>query len=173
MIHATMRLNHIRFDQRGFRRDLERAIISLMHGAMREWLRAALTENNPGYFPVWSGMAKSSFKPLADYLEVPLEVTPVEGAPDRRAEGESLGRQSNFLTISRNQYGAYSYNFTWTTEVPHFEFLEFAPHPNVASAPWESTKAGARAAQAYLDAYTERRIPQIGDYLITSNSGVV
>ncbi len=165
MLRNRSKFKNIHFEERGFRRDLERSIVSLMHGSMREWLRGALTQNDPGYFPVWSGMAKSSFLPLAEYLGLDFSVTPKERAPDRRSEGRAMGRQGDFLTIARNQYGAYKYQFNWETEVPHFIFLEMNPHPFVRSAPWHSMRAGNRAAQAYLDANTLRRIPQIMDYV--------
>lgn len=171
MLVARSKLNLIRFNDRRFRQDLERAITSIIYGSMREFVRGCLTQARPGYFPVWSGMAKSSLLPLAEFLEIPFSVTPKQNAPDRRAEGYALGRQGNFLIVRRNQYGAYSYEFKWTTEVPHFEFLEFEAHPHVPSAPWYAIKAGNRLAQAYIDSHMNR-IPNINNYIIQQENTV-
>ena len=70
--------------------------------------------------PVWSGMALASIKPLARAVRFGLVVTPREGAPDRRAQGESLGGQHPLETDSVAGTANMDFSFNWATDVEHF-----------------------------------------------------
>lgn len=83
----------------------------LLEGAV-EWVRTV-----SAIVPNWSGMSRASLKPIADLVGVPLFVTTVPGAPDRRLLGAARG------SAQLNTTG-FKYSFEWRSRVFHFVYNE-------------------------------------------------
>lgn len=93
-------------------KELDGRCQSIVRSGAVEWVRTVAA-----IVPNWSGMSRASLKPIADLVGVPLFVTVVPGAPDRRAEGESQG-EAKFETDKN------IYVFEWRSTVFHFVYNE-------------------------------------------------
>lgn len=137
---------------------LDRVMGQIIREAAREWLRAILTSVN-GSFPVLTGAAKSTLKPLGRFLRVAVPVTPQPDKNGRwRGDRRSLGEaSSSFEIIDRN----FEYSFTWSTDLLHYYLNEFFDIATVSSSPWHSLEAGERAFLDYVDKALATRVPDI------------
>ena len=131
--------------------------------------------------PVWSGMALASLRPLARAVRFALPIVPVDGAPDRRALGESLGGSISSLAPGANMFSSGAdmvFSFEWKTLVKHFNINEqmnvntlrnpktgkrlyHLKHPG----PWHAIPAAQEAAQEEIDKRISK-CPKPTDYSV-------
>ena len=127
--------------------------------------------------PVWSGMALASIKPLARAVRFGLVVTPREGAPDRRALGESLGNthplEINQISGTADMY----FSFNWSSNVLHFNIHDqrdmVLKNPKAGrtmtnkriSPAWRAVEKAQEAAEAVIDDGMAS-VPKPTDYMV-------
>jgi hypothetical protein len=127
------------FQDQRFTKRRDKMIGQCFREAIRQWLRAVLV-GVAGDFPVWTGEAMSSLKPLARYLRVKTKrITPVKRrkdgrpVPDRRTEGE---RKQRFrMRDDKSHAGSFLYSFFWRSDVLHFFINEYFS-TQIKHTPW-------------------------------------
>jgi len=127
--------------------------------------------------PVWSGMALASLKPLARAVRFGLLITPREGAPDRRALGESMGNQH---PLEVNQIGGTAnmeFAFNWATDVEHFNIHDqrnsilkdpkagYTMTGRRVKPAWHAVDKAQQAAEAVIDEGMAN-VPKDTDYMV-------
>ncbi len=161
MLKFKSKLNTVKLDQAAYTKTLDKQLGIIIREAAREWLRAVITfAPSRGGFPVWSGMAKSTLKPLGRFLRVAVPVTPEEGAPDRRSMGEE---DSSFEISDTNG----KYTFAWSNTVFHYYLHEFGlvARNTEPKGPWQSIKHGERAMIRYVEQALVKKLPKVGKYI--------
>ncbi len=98
----------IKFDTRKFLDALDKEANAILVEGIRAWLDTIVS-----IVPNWSGMSLASLQELGDKVGITVNAFPVSGAPNRVAEGRSLGP----TTIKR---GPNIYSFEWRTKVLQF-----------------------------------------------------
>ncbi len=120
-----------------------------------------MVEGVAGEFPVYTGMAKSSLKPLARYLDYPgvIDVTPV-AEPYANEEfgywqdpetGEEMGEPApgtQFLDTDSNIHGIFRVRFNWEIAIGHFEENDIYNVPRISNTPWGMVAA---ASEVFLE----------------------
>lgn len=109
----------IELDLPRFRKDLSKELQEVLAQSAFAWLNAATS-----VVPVWSGAARSTFKPLADRISFQLAISPKSTAPDRRSEGESEGTGDFDIDVPNGKFF-----FTYSTTLAHLIFNEFNANP--------------------------------------------
>lgn len=173
MIQMDMAVVLIDVDLSGYIKTLDANMGRLIRGAARTFLVTLLhhiegaPHVNNDTFPVQTGRAKGSIRPLARTLlkaGVPLgasfNITPAAGKPDRSAQGEALGRAT--LQDDKNRPSSdYVYYFQWITNVRYFKINEEQHVPGIkSSTPWRAVEAAEAAARAYIDDNIAKAIPK-------------
>lgn len=111
----TGTLRTIVIDKTRFKRELDEELQEILAKSAFAWFNVAIS-----IIPVWSGAAKSTFKPLADTLGFQLSVSPKITAPDRRSLGESQGEGDFDIVPEKGRYF-----FKYSTSLDHLIFNEF------------------------------------------------
>ena len=166
MLNAKFRTDGFKFPTKEGRLKYEEELTKIARNAARVWLRAALHAVD-GTFPVKSGMARASFTSLADYLnslpgnKVAFDksagidyMAVIPGVKDI-TQGRLQSKLSKFITILRNQYGAFRYTFNWWTNVEHFIRNETDPNAKaifhlIHDTPWNVLSTASDAVSEYL-----------------------
>jgi len=176
MLRFTGGLSQFVFDERRFNRDTQRRLTKLAKEAIRDWLFAVLNaiDNAPhtdgDSFPIQTGEAKGSFKPLARLLNqsqisVSLPITPAPGRPNYISRGASQGQ-----VVFQANAGDFHIIFEFSSDVEHFLINEYNLNtrfgPNASVTPWNSFAAGGQAFEDYIHENVERFFPDINDYII-------
>lgn len=130
----------------------------IIRQAAREWLRAVLKSVPArGGFPVVTGGAISTLKPLGRLLRVAVNNTPRPDTHGRfRGDRRALGENSQQFEIDAS---GPEYAFSWSTDLLHYYINEF--YGFVPNAPWDTMSAGRDAFIAYVDKALKTRIPNI------------
>lgn len=161
----------ITFKVKRFSKKLDRTLGICFRKALRAWLRAILV-SVAGSFPVWSGQAKSTLKPLGRTLKVAVPVRPLKRRPngrpipDRRIEGE----KSSYFSIrdDKSHPGTFIYTFYWRTKTLHYLFNEIE-QTFIKNTPWHTLVAGQEAFRtALLECIKDRLGFDEGDIRITT-----
>lgn len=187
MLISKFKLNQLRFNRKKFGNEIELAGNMALASAA-----AAFVIKADERLPVFTGMAKSSLRPLADRVGIDLDTTPVAAAKrkddmyktsegnlialDRQAEGEALS--SHVLFAPRNQYGPLAFIFEFSTDVPHWagpdpislEYDEDDKNNRKAEEqPWKAMETGFEEFEATFQNEFERVYTRVasGDYLRT------
>lgn len=162
MIRAKASVAKIRVDRQGNVKRIDAETREHFHAMLAAFLRAVIPQ-----VPVWSGMARASLKPLAQFLTnragftVSVPITPDPDAHSHikagqnEAAGEALGsfkfvRSEGLLAIEMG------------TDVPHYSYLDFnqSSRPLRHPTPWKSFEAGREAALEYRE-YVKKHLPRI------------
>jgi hypothetical protein len=152
----------LKYDMAAHRKTLDAALQVQMRQAARAWLREVIL-----HVPVWTGMAKSSLKPLGRFLRVAIPITPHPRAVPTKHKNMALGEQQQEFGFENS--GAL-YSFSWTTDVLHYQLNEFhtSSLPLIHPTPWRSTHFGALAFQRYVADILPKRIPNAADFIRSS-----
>lgn len=173
MLQFTGALGRFEFQEQRWNREVQRKLKKLAKEAAREWLYGVLNSivNAPhtdgDSFPIQTGEAKGSFKPLARLLNqsrisVDLPISPNTGRPNRISQGAAQGYAA--FTASA---GEFHIMFEFSTDVEHFMINEYNFSPNVVSStPWNSFAAGADAFVDYVENNVENFFPDINNYVV-------
>lgn len=182
MIKFNFKLNKIQVNRGAFSKTLNHNLEVLCHNAARQFLKGVVP-----LVPVWSGMAKASLMPLASVLHVALSVSPrAEYAtmsatgkmhkrtpPDRTSEGMASSN-SDFFYIDEQ---AHKFEFRWKSSVYHFNVNDqIDPRPfgirlTHQPIPWHAVEAGRRLANLELKYRSKGIIPNLADFVYTTNVG--
>lgn len=139
---------------REYKITVDKKLGRIIRGAARAWLQAVITAvpARDG-FPVVTGAAISTLKPLSRYLGRPaVNNTPRAGTDGRyRGDRRDLGTShQTFKIVDDNSVGRkFIYSFEWSTDLYHYVLNEtkgYIPH-----APWNTMEAGESAFLAYLE----------------------
>lgn len=95
----------LNLDQSALLDALDKKLTEILVKGTTEWVRTVAA-----IIPNWSGQSRASLKPIADLVGVPIFTSVVDGAPDRRAEGEAKGFGK---LISESGV----YTFAWRSDV--------------------------------------------------------
>lgn len=153
---------NLKYDINKHRKVLDEDLQIQMRQAARAWLRATFT-----HVPMWTGMARSSLKPLGRYLRVAIPIEPNPKARPSPSKNIALGERQQEFEFDAN---GYNYGFYWSTHVLHYQHNEFHPSniPLLNPTPWESTLYGQNAWDNYVANVLPNRIPKVTDFLHTS-----
>lgn len=175
MLSNTATFRKFRFDGKGFRREYRDQLYQLFIDACQAWVEAVLTAVN-GSFPVWTGMAKASLVPLAEYLQVEsmepfsldLSITPHPDSDWHQQHGQNItaGLAANKFKITQlgSKDNPTGFNFYYTNLVPHYELNESNAIATVPSSPWYTFPAGQAAFEEYIRDNYDRYVPVMTDY---------
>lgn len=179
MLSNTATFRKFKFDGKGFRREYSEQLYQLFIDACQAWVEAVLTAVN-GSFPVWTGMAKASLVPLAEYLQVEsvepfsldLSISPKPGSEWHQQNGQNIAaglaankfKITRLVTPSNNGPLPSGFNFYYTNLVPHYEINESNAVPTVPSSPWYTFSAGQAAFEEYIRDNYDRYVPVMTDY---------
>jgi hypothetical protein len=94
---------------------LHSELTETIQAATREWLHATVTE-----IPVWSAASVATFLKLAASVSFPLGASPISGAPNRVALGNS--QSVGALTTDKSNQ---RYTFEYSTTLAHLIYNEF------------------------------------------------
>lgn len=187
MLKSTLRLHKFTFNDKKYKKDLETGVHKMLRTAAQKWLKAVLVsvrltagpQAGSMGFPVYTGMAKASLQPVGQ--EIGVEVWPIGArvppTPTKSVgRGRALGKQNKFITIRKNQYGPFAFEFNWWTKVPHFELNELNYVKYIrsthAKSGWHSIEFGHEAMKAYLTRNViKHHVPHLGDYIIKTEVG--
>lgn len=173
MLGITGKLSVVRFDDEKFTETLDKEMRIILRGAVKEYVRTLIhairraPHTMGDTFPIQTGEAKASLRPIARFARVALPIRPAPKRPDHTSRGESKG---HFEFTSED----YQYRFTWSTDVEHFLINEFNHIARVrSSTPWHATVAARNAAQAYIKQEVRKRIKKfkIKTFLVTKATG--
>jgi hypothetical protein len=160
MLGVKIQTNAYRGDFTRWSEEFDRGLYSAHKLAAQAFL-TRMIEGVAGEFPVYTGMAKSSLKPLARHLDLEeiVQVTPVAD-PELNEEfgywqspetGEEMGEPSpgtRFLDEDHNQYGIYRVRFKWEIAIDHFEENDIYNVPRIKNTPWGMVDA---ASEVFMD----------------------
>lgn len=153
---------NLKYDIDKHRKTLDETLKRQMRQAARAWVRATFS-----HVPMWTGMARSSLKPLGRYLNVAIPIEPNPRAKPTAKKNAALGEQQQEFEFESN---GYNYSFYWSTHVLHYQSNEFHPsaiqliHPT----PWDSTKYGEAVWDKYIAETLPKRLPKVTDFLYPS-----
>lgn len=134
-----------------YTKTMDRELGKIIREAAREWLRAVIKAvPSRGGFPVLTGMAKSTLKPLSRFLRVAIGSTsPQPGFKSRESDGEKLSRFK--ITDDKSNPGSFVYEFEWSNEVLHYYLNEYYEISTVSSSPWFTEAQGESAFLQYVE----------------------
>jgi hypothetical protein len=180
-ISAKFTFEGLVFKSKEYRLALEDALYAAMLKVAVVWVRTAL-HSVDDTFPVVTGMARGSFINLVMFLRgegKQIGFDSLQGIqfdkviPGKKSVtmGRRQSKQSNFIVVLRNQYGAYRYRFDWWTNVEHFMRNETDPDAKarfhlIHPTPWHVMQKSFDAAEKYLPVAL-RQMPKIIDYVDT------
>ena len=131
------------------------------HAACASFLRAVIP-----HVPVWTGMARGSLIPLAQYLSSKGQSVTVDISPDpesepeqRRGQTEQAGQALGTFEVTRKEgiqvlrFSPKVFHYQWNDEHPGPQHLR---NPT----PWYSFQAGREAAREYRE-YVRAHLPRI------------
>lgn len=170
MIETKEGFKKLIFDEKRFRKDFEDKIMVDFTEAIRAFFEVTMNA-----VPVYTGMARSSMRNLAQWLSselkrsITVDLSGIKRADrwarDRRALGPSLGTSPPFIHKMKNQYGLTGILFDWDSLVPHWQFLEDGTNPRNPNAPWEAAKKGRAALWAYMERSQRRWARGLNEYV--------
>lgn len=162
MLGSAGKLSVYDFDYDGFTKKLDREMSIILRGAIKVYVQTLIhaikgAPNTAGdSFPIQTGMAKGSIKPIARYARVPLPIRPAPGKKDKSILGEA---SSTFeVSDDKSSPGDHVYSFRWETHVEHFLTNEFNKIKFIKTSPWNATKAARAAADAYIKKEVKSRL---------------
>jgi hypothetical protein len=110
------RLRPIKFDLRGYKKELQRHLTEELKSAARAWLERIVLNgplhDSKGGMPAWSGASAATFMELASKVSLTLGISP--SAPSRISLGKSLGDGDLSIESSKG-----SYTFIYRTSLDH------------------------------------------------------
>ena len=108
------RLRPIKFDLRGYKKELQRHLTEELKSAARAWLERIIKGplHDAGGMPVWSGASAATFLDLAAKVSYSFGISPT--APSRISLGKSHGTGEVLLEPNRGRYV-----FRYTTSLDH------------------------------------------------------
>jgi len=182
------KISRVKLNDRLYLRDTRRAINKVIKEATREFLITVLqaVTGAPhtvggGSFPVQTGEAAGSLKPIAtvlgrSQLSVDFSITP--GVDTRYKDGrlrpnrESLGRSQGHVQLGETGQNMI-FVFNYSTDVLHFRINELTGmnYPHGSDTPWKVLALGFAAFEAYIDKHL-KRIPKIDNYLFTFSGDI-
>lgn len=140
-----------------------KALEDQLKKAMVEFLLAAIP-----LVPVYTGMARGTFRPLGRFLNVQIPIDPVPGAlsahPTMGADaGEAFGQDFEFGT---SEHGKPFVRFN--IDLEYFKINELTPGPAWLKhpGPWHSFEAGRKAFREYLRNNLTINMPRIGKFVV-------
>jgi hypothetical protein len=172
MIKIGMKTEQRQFDKREFHRDIDVAIIKVMQAASRAMIREMLK-----HIPVWRGMAQASLSAFARQSgfkgDIPkgkiwkgtkTKAEPYYPTGKGIAQGDAAG-DAEFKIEPRKGRGS-TYNVSFSTNVPHFQFMDTATpnNPRAPASPWRSIARGREAFRAHLAANIPGSVPKLNKY---------
>lgn len=127
-------------------------------------------------FPVWTGMAKASLRPLGRYLGVHIEIDPKKkprlnkefGYWQSPATGEEMGEPpvaGDFFFLHSNVYGPFRVTFQWRTLVDHFLENDIYHVPRIEGTPWKYVENAVKAYDKCIKEMMKQTIPNMRSYL--------
>lgn len=153
---------------RKYRVTVDRKLGTIIREAAREWLRAVITAvPSRGGFPVVTGAAISTLKPLSRYLGRPaVNNTPRAGTDgvyrgDRRELG--IDNQTFKIVDDTTPGRKFIYRFEWESSLLHYILNDTKGY--VPSAPWHTMEAGERAFYAYIQNRIDDLAPDLRDLI--------
>jgi len=171
-IETRMEIDFLDFDQDKFHKGLFDYGNRLIRKAGRAFCQEIY--NN---VPVWSGMSLASLTPLARAVRFAMPITPREGAPDRRAQGRSMG-SAPMDTITVSGTANMEFSFNWTTDVPQFNIHDQTPRATLkdpkagytmtgrrVKPAWRAVEQAQEAAEKVIDDGMEN-VPKPTDYMV-------
>lgn len=169
MIQFTGRLYKLDFDVKGYRKSYDDEMKIQMRQAAREWLRAVYP-----HVPVYTGMARSSLKPLGRLLKVAIPITQSKNGRKRERPGYSRsdGEAQGVFSFGDNENGVYTFSFD--TQVLHYYLNDTFDTKGagmfnlINKTPWESAEYGEKAFRTYVEKVMPGRLPRIADHIIYS-----
>jgi hypothetical protein len=162
MISGHVTIKKVRMDP-GWSQELAQGMARLAMEAARVWL-ATIINHSSKTFPVQTGMAKASLRPLARYLGMSVSITPTRKPYKGHSIplGEALGGSSPFHKAIPEAGGTVSVSFDWPIGVDHFYWNDFFPHnygPDKLSTPWQFIKDANKAYEEYVVANWKKYVP--------------
>lgn len=136
--------------------------------AARVWL-STIIDHSSKEFPVQTGMAKASLRPLARYLGMSVSITPTRKPYKGRNIflGEALGKKPpyNKIITGPKAMGLVSITFEWPIDVEHFMYNDFFHHPafgpGVLKTPWGFIVDANKAYEDYILKNWSTYVPNI------------
>lgn len=111
-MQMTGSLGFVTLDTQALLDSLDKKLKDILVEGTKEWVRTV-----SAILPNWSGESRASLRPIADLVGIPIFASPVSGAPDRVAKGQSEG-SGELIT----QDGVYA--FSWQSDVFHLAYNE-------------------------------------------------
>jgi len=147
--------------------ELAQGMARLAMEAARVWL-ATIINHSSKTFPVQTGMAKASLRPLARYLGMSVSITPTRKPYKGHSIplGEALGGKAPFhkAITGPGAMGLVAVTFEWPIEVEHFRWNDFFPHnygPDKLQTPWGFIQDANAAYEKYVLANWSKYVPQL------------
>lgn len=174
MLGVVGKLTPYTFDEVKFTKTLDREMGIILRGAIKVWIRVVLhsIKNAPhtvgDSFPIQTGAAKATIRPIARYVKVAVPIRPAPKRPNLISKGESS--TSFNVQDDKTSPMTFEYRFDWSTDLEHFVLNEFNKVARVRSTtPWHSTVAAHKAVKIYIRQEVKKRLRQIKikDYIMT------
>lgn len=174
MLEVTGKFTPYSFDGVKFTKKLDKEMGIILRGAIKVWIKTILhtVKRAPhtvgDTFPIQTGAAKASIRPIARYVRVAIPIRPAPKRPNLISKGEA---SSSFnVQDDKTNPKSFEYRFNWSTDLEHFLLNEFNKMPQVRSeTPWKVTVAARKAVQIYIRQEVKKRLRgiKIKDYIIT------
>ena len=163
MLQVNAKFSFPEFDADAWTKTLDKEMGVILRGAVKVWLRTVLrTVSGAPHtvgdsFPIQTGRAKASLRPIARMVRVAIPIRPAKGRPDLTSRGESSSQFS--ILDDKTAPKTYEYRFSWGTDLEHFIWNEFNYSSRVISkTPWKVTVAANLAARLYIRQDVKKRL---------------
>jgi hypothetical protein len=163
MLTCKVQISKITFNREGYLDQMRTAIKRQLRLGVAAWLRAVLER-----VPTYSGMARSSLKPIGDYVNV--EVTIGQQIRVDHTRNPELGEAMGMKPSQAFQGNQYVYTFNYTVLIPHFAFNDENASGAVnqqIQTPWHSMEAGKEAFQKFINDNLMKNLKSINSFIVT------
>lgn len=178
MLGCTIRTNQMRGSFARWSEEFNAGLFQVHRMAARRFLSSLISGYN-GNFPVYTGCAKASLKPLARYLNMEplIKIVPVAdphlneefGYFQSPETGEEMGEPDRpFLTEDHNMHGIYRVTFYWRTLVDHFNENDIYHVPRVKTpTPWKFVERASEEFKDTIDEFIKFSVPGLEKFILT------
>lgn len=167
MLSSKTKLFRVKVDEGKLLKKIDREMSIILREAVRVWLRTVLkvvrrAPHTVGdNFPIQTGAAKASLRPLARSVRVAIPIRPAKKRPNLTAEGEA---SSSFeIRDDRTHPLSFKYRFNWNTDLEHFLLNEFNSmgYKKGSRTPWNAIQKADIAATKYIQQAVRKRLKTV------------
>ena len=164
MLDIDINLQNFELDANALIKDLYVVLDEQNKMAAREWLKAVILR-----VPVFTGEARGSLLPLANFLNESIPIHPVA---QKKGHSIASGAAQSSFEFTNGPI----FDFIFTEDVAHYKINEYYDvnppiHLTHLPRPWASFLVGKEAYKNYIERYLVANLPVIKDYLIVRSSG--